>query len=294
MDNWKTDIAFGGSKYLFKVIVTRGGSIMIQYVDYSSLEKKVVEKYFNTDYTNYIQRLFNLSILKKDKYYDMNNRQTIEQLKLHKKKADLDNIELLAKENKIDLNMDYVDAVLKTTNKQARLNMVFCNLIFNNVIAVNYPENEKQVFSDKIMTYFFYKIYCHRVPPFKSYDGVTIKTATFTSNFEKEFVVDVKDGMDTRENYDEPSTDYNERYNLLLSKLEEITHAKMQNMFFDSGMYQIFLDTTINQNINEYYSNVNGISSSFDNLGSYLKQHCCNGLKMICYNDSKYNKLFDC
>ena len=84
MDNWKTDIAFGGSKYLFKVIVTGFGSIMIQYVEYSSLEKKVVEKYFNTDYENYIQRLFNLSIIKKDKYYDMNNRQTIEQLKLHK------------------------------------------------------------------------------------------------------------------------------------------------------------------------------------------------------------------
>ena len=158
MDNWKTDIAFGGSKYLFKVVVADFGAIMIQYVEYSSLEKKVVEKYFNTDYTNYIQRLFNLSILKKDKYYDMNNRQTIEQLKLSKKKAVLDNIDLLAKENKIDLNTDYVDAVLKTTNKQARLNMVFCNLIFNNVIAVNYIENEKQVFSDKIMTYFFLRI----------------------------------------------------------------------------------------------------------------------------------------
>ena len=66
MDNWKTDIAFGGSKYLFKVVVADFGAIMIQYVEYSSLEKKVVEKYFNTDYTNYIQRLFNLSILKKD------------------------------------------------------------------------------------------------------------------------------------------------------------------------------------------------------------------------------------
>jgi uncharacterized protein (UPF0262 family) len=121
---------------------------------------------------------------------------------------------------------------------------------------------------------------------------VTIKTGTFTNDFEKEFVVDVMDTMDN--NYEEPSTDYNERYTLLLNKLEEITHTEMQTMFFDSGMYQIFLDTSINQNINEYYNNVNGISSSFDNLGSYLKQHCCNGLKMICYNDTKYNKLFEC
>ena len=290
MDNWKSDIAFGGSKYLFKVVVADFGAIMIQYVEYNFLEKKVVEKYFETDYENYIQRLFNLSILKKDKYYDMNNRQTIEQLKLHKKKAVLDNIDLLARENKIDINTDYVESVLKTTNKQARLNMVFCNLIFNNVIAVNYIENEKQIFSDKYMTYFFYKIYCHRVTPFKSYDGVTIKTATFTNNFEKEFVVDVMDTIDN--NYEEPSTDYEERYTLLLNKLEEITHSEMQSMFFDSGMYQVFLDTSINQNINEYYSNINGISKSFDNLGTYLQTNCCSGLKMICYNDTKYNKLF--
>ena len=63
MDNWKTDIAFGGSKYLFKVVVTRFGAIMIQYIDYSSYEKKVVEKYFETDYKNYIQQLFNFNLI---------------------------------------------------------------------------------------------------------------------------------------------------------------------------------------------------------------------------------------
>jgi hypothetical protein len=170
--------------------------------------------------------------------------------------------------------------------------MVFCNLIFNNVIAANYPDDDI-LLSDRIMSYFFYKIYCHRVPPFKSYDGITIKTATFNNDLSlksKEFVVDIND-TDIKNNCNNPITDYNERYNLLLSKLEEITYQDMQSMFFDSGMYQIFLDTTINQNINEYYSNLNDISKLYNNLGSYLKSNFYSELIMICYNDTKYNKL---
>jgi hypothetical protein len=295
--NWKADVAFGGSKFICQIYVTSFGSIGVKYIDKNLKKENEIKHFFPTN-TKYFQKLFNLSILKKDCFYDFNNRSTLETLKKTKfTKTLLENLQIVSNEYNIDLSVDYVSTILKMNSKNNKLKMIFCNTVFHDIIGADEPDNDLkgvEILSNG-MTFYNYTIFCAKNSPKSTFDLLNFfieEPMRCFDNGKPNSLQVVKIGNSSKSNFTFESSeiDYNERKSSILEVLSEISGENMQELYFDSNLFQVFLQfPLLNNMINEYYSNLNNCQSFYKSLVSYLQVLAKNEIMNICTNNEQYN-----
>lgn len=87
--------------------------------------------------------------------------------------------------------------------------------------------------------------------------------------------------------------DYNKRYNNIIKNLNKITSNNIQKKYFDTCLYNKYIDVGLHMFINDYYNNINGYKSEYKNVGSYMDSLYKINIMNICQDEIKYNILIN-
>jgi hypothetical protein len=128
---WKNDIDCGGNKSLFIVLVNKKGFLNLYF--YNKETNNIDILFLKNE--KLLQRLFNLEIIKKNTFYDMNNKQLIDNIFSYKNSFDISNFNLVVKEYNIDTSLPLKDFFINSTDKKEKLSVLFGESIINNVMS---------------------------------------------------------------------------------------------------------------------------------------------------------------
>ena len=194
----------------------------------------------------------------------------------------------------IDSNIDYTDIITYTSNIYDKILIIFGDTILNNQFVVS--------FDNIVDNIYYYNLTCKStIPNINFIDDITINIIylrninvigkIFKKNKEIE-VTDIKPYFKYKKIYIHKPINYDNRYKIIIKKLNKITPKNIQSSFFDNHLYQkYYIIDGLSNIINEYYNNSYGYRDKYKNLGLYIDELYSIHIKNICYNDEQYNTL---
>jgi hypothetical protein len=87
--------------------------------------------------------------------------------------------------------------------------------------------------------------------------------------------------------------DYNKRYDTIIKNLNKITSKNIKEKYFDTLLYNKYIDIGLHMFINDYYNNINSNKCQYINVGLYMDSLYKINIMNICHDDIKYNKLIN-
>ena len=212
------------------------------------------------------------------------------------------NMDTIAKNIFIDSSINYIDIIKYTTDIDHKLSIIFGNIIVNERYVISYNEFMNKNNNCYVKYNLNYKSTLLNLPIISNIiidvylsnnDDTYLIYNLFKNNKELDDITETKPYFHYKKLKISKSKpiDYNKRYDTIIKNLNRITSNNIQNKYFDTLLYNKYIDVGLHMLINEYYNNINDYKSQYKSVGLYMNSLYKRNIMNICLDDIKYNKL---
>ncbi len=305
------DVVFGGKNNYIKII-NENEKYTILYLTSDCIKNNKISKYnkyvidcpnkYYYDRVDFIMKLLHQNKIKLNELYNIDDPNFIKLLNSSKNNINIKNMDTVAKNIHIDSSVNYADVINYTTDINHKLSIIFGNMIVNDRYVISY--NELKYKDDKYYVKYNlnYKSTLVNLPIIN--DIIIDVWLSYNNDFYLIFNLfknskELDDITETKPYFHYKKfkisitkpVDYNKRYNIIIKKLNKITRNNIQNKYFDTLLYNKYIDVGLHMFINDYYNNINGYKSQYDNVGLYMDNIYKINIMNVCIDDIKYNAL---
>lgn len=305
------DVVFGGQNNYIKII-DENGKYKILYLTNDCIKNNNIlkynkyvidcaDKYYN-DRVRFIIKLLDQNKIKLNELYNIDDPNFIKLLNTTKSNINIINMDTIAKNIFIDSSINYTDIIKYTTDMNHKLSIIFGNIIVNERYIISY--NEFKYKNDKCYVKYNlnYKSTLLNLPIIndiiidvwlRNNDDTYLIYNLFKNNKELDDITETKPHFHYKRlkiNIPKP-IDYNKRYNNIIKNLNKITSNNIQKKYFHTLLYNKYIDVGLHMFINEYYNDINGYKSQYNNVGLYMNSLYKINIMNICQDEIKYNVL---
>jgi hypothetical protein len=316
------DIVFGGHNNYIKII-DENGKYIILYLTSDCIKNNKISKYnkyvidceqdnslvYISIRAKCIVRLLTQNKIKLNELYNIDNPNFIKLLNSEKCRINIKNMDTFAKNIFIDSSINYTDVIKYTTNMIHKLSIIFGDTIVNDRYIISHNTYDYIDGKSYVKYNLNYKSTIQNLPIINDIiidvwrgrcnnneeDSYYLIYNLFKSNKQIQNITEKKPYfhyMKLKTNIPKP-IDYNKRYDTIIKNLKKITSNNIQSKYFDTLLYNKYIDVGLHMLINEYYNNINRYKSHYNNVGLYMDSLYKINIMNICIDDIKYNKLIN-
>jgi hypothetical protein len=278
---------------------------MVLYLD----KKKNIQKFTN-DFVCYLM-LFSTWENLVDKYHNINDQGFIDQLNSRKKRIRVLNFDRFVQYSYIENSIDYTKAITYTDDTYEKLLILFGDIIVNDTFVLSdivtdangadIPSHDE---IDILGTCRRYKLVCQTTLP--NIRFVHDMSITLINSRKDNYLVgklfknEQEVCVQNKKPYlvapkelkvKEKSINYDSRYAKIIQQLKKITSKNIQLTYFESRLYNKYIEVNLHNYINDYFNDLYGFRQRFKNVGLFMDSNYKMAVMIVCYNDALYHKL---